>query len=309
MLDFFKALADPTRLRLLMILQEGEFTVQELEEILQMGQSRVSRHLKILLQAGILQVHRQGTWGYYRLAETGPLEALKPFLAASFHGSSEVQSDRSRQKEVLACRGERSHAFFERHGSGWDRQTDRPMPDPSYREHLLGCLPPSRCAVEIGVGSGILLQELARRLPMVIGVDHSATMLEAAQSTTRGRGKKGVDFRLGDMSHLPLRDNEVDLVIVDMVLHHAPSPVRVLAEIRRVLQPGGTLLLADLSAHEQEWMRSDLADQWLGFQWQDLQHWLQQAGLSEVHYRQIPSGTDAPDPFLLVATRPELETV
>lgn len=304
MLDFFKALSDPTRLRLVAVLQYGAFTVQELVEILQVGQSRVSRHLKIMLQAAILDVQRQGTWAYYRLAPHTALDALSDHLEAQLELMPEVEADRLRLEVVLRQQDDRHAQRNEVHASASAALLQRAVPEADYREHLLQCLPPSQQAVAIGVGNGALLQQLAQRLPRLIAVDHAANMLESSQQRLARSRCPEVDLRLGDMVHLPLKDQEVDLVVMDMLLHHAASPVVVLAEIVRVLQPGGTLLLADLSEHQHEWMRTDSADQWLGFLWHDLQNWLQQVGLYEVHYRQIPSGSDVPDPFLLVAERP-----
>ena len=283
MLELFKSLADPTRLRLLNILQQGEFTVQELLEILGMGQSRISRHLKILLEVGLLSVKREGTWAYYRLQPCAPLaERLLPLLQAEFEHLVEAAADRAAVVTVLAARRERSQLFFDRHARDWDQLARQLLPTPNYAERLLASLPQSRCLLEVGVGTGGLLKALHSRSDMLIGVDHAPAMLAAARQRLRGADLEQIDLRLGEMEHLPLESTSVDAAVLNMVLHHASDPLTVLREICRVLQPGGLLLIADLVRHEDEWMRDKLADQWLGFTEDELLGWGEQAGLQKV---------------------------
>ena len=283
MLETLKALADPCRLRLTAVLLSGEFTVQELTRIMGMGQSRISRHLKILAEAGILAVKRQGTWSYFRVGDSESFfAAIRPAFERELGTLPERSSDLAAVAAVLEERRRRSQEFFDRHARQWDDLARTLLPVPEYRQRLLGLVPQGAAVLEIGTGTGGLLTELAARASKVIGVDHSPAMLEEAQRRLVECAVSGVELRLGEMSHLPLPDASVDCVVASMVLHHAADPATVLTEIRRVLTDGGMLLLADLARHEREAAREQLADQWLGFEEVELHSWLKNAGFSAV---------------------------
>lgn len=283
MLDVLKALADPCRLRLVAVLQRGEFTVQELTAIFDMGQSRISRHLKILTEAGVLSVKRQGTWSYYRVGGDAPFFAA---ILSAVEQGVEALPERSRDLAAVAAvleeRRRKSQEFFDRHARQWDDLARTLLPVPDYRERLLALVPEETTVVEIGLGTGGLLPALAARSKRVIGIDHSPAMLEEARRRLAAAGLGGIDLRLGEMTHLPLPDNAAGCAVLNMVLHHAADPQAVLAEVRRVLAPGGFLVLADLARHEREWVRERLADQWLGFEESELTTWLIAVGFSEI---------------------------
>lgn len=283
MIDTFKALADPCRLRLTAILLAGEFTVQELTRIMGMGQSRISRHLKILTEAGVLSVKHQGTWSYFRAGDGSRFfSAIRPAFEAELGSLPERSRDLSAVAEALEERRRRSQEFFDRHARQWDDLARTLLPVPEYRQRLLDMVPKGVSLLEIGVGTGVLLTELASRASQVIGVDHSPAMLTEARRRLTATVADRVELRLGEMNHLPLPDASVECVVANMVLHHAADPPAVLAEIRRVLIPGGTLLLADLARHEREAAREQLADQWLGFEEDELAEWLKRAGFTAV---------------------------
>lgn len=288
MLDTLKALADPCRLRLTAVLLAGEFTVQELTRIMAMGQSRISRHLKILTEAGVLTVKRQGTWNYYRVDEGNRFfNAIRPPFEQELGAMPGRSQDLAAVREVLEERRRRSQDFFDRHARQWDDLARTLLPVPEYRQRLLNLVPEGAAVLEIGVGTGGLLAELALRASMVIGVDHSPAMLEEARRRIVERGVSGVELRLGEMSHLPLPDASVKCVVANMVLHHAADPSAVLTEIRRVLAPSGVLLLVDLARHEREAAREQLADQWLGFEEDELNGWLSHAGFAQVTIERV----------------------
>jgi ArsR family transcriptional regulator len=288
MLDTLKALADPCRLRLTAVLLSGEFTVQELTRIMSMGQSRISRHLKILSEAGVLAVKRQGTWSYYRAGEANSFFAdIRPVFEYKMEALPQRSRDLGAVAEVLEERRRRSQEFFDRHARQWDDLARMLLPVPEYRLRLLEQVQEGVTLLEIGVGTGGLLTELAARASQVIGVDHSPAMLEEARRRLTAAGITGVELRLGEMSHLPLSDASVGCVVANMVLHHAADPAQVLTEIRRVLAPGGSLLLADLARHEREAAREQLADQWLGFDEAEMTGWLGNAGFIEVEFERI----------------------
>jgi ArsR family transcriptional regulator len=283
MINTFKALADPCRLRLTAVLLAGEFTVQELTGIMAMGQSRISRHLKILTEAGVLSVKRQGTWSYFRVGDGNRFfTGIRTVFEREMATVPERQRDLSAVAVVLEERRRRSREFFDQHARQWDDLARTLLPVPDYRQRLLELVPHGGTVLEIGVGTGGLLRELATRAEKVIGVDHSPAMLEEAGRTVAESGLSGIELRLGEMTHLPLPTAAVGCLVANMVLHHAADPAAVLVEFRRVLAPGGTLLLADLARHERESAREQLADQWLGFEEPELQSWLAAAGFVSV---------------------------
>jgi ubiquinone/menaquinone biosynthesis C-methylase UbiE len=292
MLATLKALADPIRLRLVALLLSGEYTVQELTAILQLGQSKVSWHLKILTEAGVLSVKRQGTWNYYRVGAGNPFfAAILSAVAAGLAELPEREQDLVAVAHVLEARRSKSQEFFDRHARQWDELARTLLPVPEYRQRLLELVPEGITVLEIGIGTGGLLSELARRSAQVIGVDHSPAMLEEARRRLTAAGTDGIELRLGEMTHLPLPDAAVGCVVANMVLHHAADPAAVLAETRRVLAPGGLLLIADLARHEREAAREQLADQWLGFEEEELTGWIEGAGFSEVVTQRIAATT------------------
>jgi ubiquinone/menaquinone biosynthesis C-methylase UbiE len=305
-LPTLKALADPVRLRLVAILAHGELTVQELTEILRMGQSRISRHLKILCDAGVLTAKRQGTWGYYRLAGGNDFFArMRPLLEEQLADLPGRQDDLAGLTRIVDERRRRTREFFDAHARQWDVLAREVLPTASYRATLLSAVPEGGCLVEVGVGTGKLLAELRRRSATVIGIDNSAPMLEEAGRQAAHDGLHDIDLRLGDMAHLPVIDGGADTAVLNMVLHHAPQPLTVLAEVRRILRPGGTLIIADLCRHEAEWARERLADQWLGFEVGELTAWLQQAGFAPGQVQLAAGrGTELPV-FVLTARRNE----
>lgn len=310
MLDLFKAMADSSRLRLMAVLVRGEFTVQELTRILRMGQSRISRHLKILTEAGVLTVKRQGTWSYYRAGGENPLfAAILPLLERELENLPERGSDLAGQAAVLDERRRRSQEFFDSHARQWDSLVRTILPVPDYRERLLALVPGGTAVLEIGLGTGGLLPGLVARASRVIGVDHSPSMLEEARRRLALAGLAGIELRLGEMGHLPLPDGEVGCAVANMVLHHAADPVAVLREIRRVLAPSGVVVLADLGRHEREWVREQLADQWLGFDEGELLAWLGAAGFGGCTVERIAAAAGEEDVLLVRGTTESMQKV
>ncbi|MCP4868376.1 MAG: metalloregulator ArsR/SmtB family transcription factor [Proteobacteria bacterium] len=281
-----KALADPGRLLLARVLSLGTFNVSELTEIADAGQSTVSRNLKILVDAGLLSSRREGRTVYYAWRrDLAPAAAsLRTWVEA--HGPA-IEGDVRRQiHDAWEARRERTASFFATvdpadPAAAW-------LGSPDCLPLLLEALPDSNTVVDLGTGSGRLLPGLRGRAPNVIGVDASAAMLSEARRRTQDAGLDDIDLRLGDLAHLPLQDHEADAVVANMVLHHLPEPARAFDEIKRVLRPGGTLLIGDFLPHDQEWMRETLADQWLGLAPDDVSHWLDEGGFEAIDVRPIP---------------------
>jgi len=304
MLKLFKALADQTRLRLLAILQLGEFTVQELVEILAMGQSRISRHLKILLAAGMVQVKREGTWAYYRLQPSDQLfTQMQPLLQNCWSELAGYNRDRTALASILAARRNRSLEFFDRHARQWDQMARELLPVADYLPQLFEHIPKCAKLLEVGVGTGQLLQALTDKGSQVIAVDHSPAMLAAARERLTACGVVSVELKLGQMESLPLAGGTMDVAVMNMALHHASDPGAVISELARVLRPAGRLVLCDLLRHQKEWVREQLADQWLGFTVEDLHGWCLEAGLERIEITTISGRPDELPVIVLSANK------
>ena len=305
LLPVLRALGDATRLRLLATLAQAELTVQELTDILEMGQSRISRHLKILAEAGLLAVQRQGTWRYYRCqSEQEPLRAFWPVLAPGLRELPAAAVDLARLQTILERRRQASHEFFERHANQWESLAERFLPVENWRPALLSTLPPRGVLLDLGVGTGALLPALCNGSRQILGVDQSPAMLGEARRRVAAQGLEAeVELRLGEMAHLPLADAAVDAALLHLSLHHADRPQATFAELGRVLRPGGQLVILDLQRHELEWAREELGDQWLGFAREDLTAWLTATGFEIESYREL-SGRPGPfTAFLLCAAK------
>jgi ArsR family transcriptional regulator len=294
MLSLLKVLADSTRLRLLRILRQGDYTVQDLTQILDMGQSRISRHLKLMSDAGILQVEKQGTWHYYRLSlENEIFSDIWPSVEARLSELENQESDAVGVLRVMTERRQRSQDFFNRHAREWDNMHVELLKLPDYQVQLLNLIPIGGLLVEVGVGTGSLLSHLAQKGTQVLGLDHSPSMINLAREAVAQQQLTGnVDVRLAEMNHLPCADGSARTVVLNQVLHHAEQPVDVFREVARVLEPGGSLVVADLTRHEQDWTRERLADQWLGFKTEELDKWLADTGMAmkECHKIEAHSG-------------------
>lgn len=297
-----KSLADSGRILLARLLLEGAFNVTEITEILQASQSTVSRHLRILQDAGLLQGRREGRQIFYTWSPELRPSGLSMRTFVTSHGPALPEPVRRRVALTWEDRRVRSTAFFATvdpsdHAAAW-------LGSPDCLPHLVSAVPKGAIVADVGTGTGRLLELLQRRAHKVIGIDASPEMLTQARGRLAASGATDIDLRLGDMAHLPLEAGEVDCAIVNMALHHVPEPVSVLRELRRVLGPGGILLIGDFLPHDEEWMRETLADQWLGFAPSDLSVWLDQAGFADVDVTPLPSDSPgALDVFVARATR------
>lgn len=303
-LTLFKALADASRLRLLRVLELSAFSVGELCRILDMGQSRVSRHLRILQDAALLRSRRQGTWVYYSLprgpGDEGLATELLRVLAIQ---PSDHPEDRTRALETLELRSQRTSRFFDRVAPRWAEMRRQHLPDGAYLRELHHEMDACPVLADLGSGAGDLALELAATHQRVIGVDRSASMLAEAERRRSRAHLENVEFRLGTLEHLPLRDAEAGGAIMNMVLHYVADPPAVLREIHRALAPGGRLCIADLEAHPHEWMREQLNHQWLGFEPDELSSWLHQAGFEDVHTRTHQGPGEGPTVLLASGRR------
>ena len=299
----FKTLSDPTRVRLLSLLEKEELAVQELMEVLGMAQSRVSRHLAILREAGLVRDRRDGTYVFYQIAlpnEGGWNEAWD-LVRTGLDGDPTAARDATALARVMEARADRSRSFFDAVGPEWDALR-KVFDDDALRARALAQLVPVGLRVaDIGTGTGILALELSRLGLDVVAIDHSARMLEAARAKLDEAGADRVELRQGEASALPLDADTVDAAFAHMVLHYLPSPGEAVAEMARIVKPGGAVVVVDFVNHEHEWMRGELGVHWLGFDTRDIERWFDDAGLSDfrtVTQEGLSADRDLPSTFI-----------
>ncbi|HYL34686.1 MAG TPA: metalloregulator ArsR/SmtB family transcription factor, partial [Bryobacteraceae bacterium] len=264
-----RLLADPSRLRILLLVEREELSVAELQEILGMGQSRISTHLAQLKQAGLLEDRRNGKSILYRLkaqrgAEGKSFEQLLGLLRRAAQEIPEAEQDSEALRLALRRRQDKMRAYFDELAGKFGRHY---MPGRSWQgiaETLLLLMPPLVIA-DLGAGEGAFSQLLARRAKKVIAVDNSDKMVEYGTELARRHGVKNLEYRKGDLEAVPLRDASVDVAFFSQALHHAQHPERAVAEAWRILKPGGRIVVLDLLRHNYEEARELYADLWLGF--------------------------------------------
>ena len=318
----FQAVSDATRLRLLRLLEQEELNVQELVAILELRQPSVSRHLAVLRDAGYLVHRREGTWSWYRAAGARAFPGGPDLWRAVTAAAADVPQaadDDTRLAEALTAREVRGETFFAGVADHWDR-IRRQYEHPDLQNGVLAALvPPGLRVADVGTGTGAMLPVLATAADEVVAVDNSEAMLLRARRLCRDAGYRNVRFELADVGALPFGDGELDAVTCSMVLHHVARPLAALRELARVVRPGGQLALLDFTRHNLTWMREDLAHQWLGFDREQLEAWLGEAGFTPrrwlerrrtVHDQDEESvvaagreGFTWPDVLLSVATR------
>jgi ArsR family transcriptional regulator len=273
-----KALADPTRLRILHLLSQTELTVAELTRILASSQSTVSQHLAQLRDAGLLVDRKDGTRSFYSRTDT-PCPAAQAYaeLEAAIEETSEAKSDRAALRAALQARAREAQEYFDRIAEAIEHEYLPGRTWEGLAKALLKLVPRTRVA-DLGIGSGELTLLLCGASEHVVGVDYSQPMLDRVRAKAEKSGVKNLELRLGEIEKLPLADGEVDLVVLSQALHHAEAPARALTEAFRILAPGGRLLLLDLAKHRERWTREKFQDRWPGFHERELIQWLADAG-------------------------------
>src|SRR6267142_1319626 len=274
-LKSLRALSDPTRLRIVALLEKDELSVNELQEITRMGQSRISTHLGLLLDSGLVESRREGKRTYYKLSSRANGE--KEFIQLAFRGAkelSESSSDQINLKRILNRRREQAQLYFNQIAGRFDRVYGPGRSWQAFGHLLLRILPPLTVA-DLGAGEGLLSELLARRCRKVIAVDNSDRIVAFGAAKAKKNGLKNLEFRQGDLQNPPIEPNSVDLVILSQALHHAEDPAAALASAAKLLKPNGQILLLDLLKHNFEDARKLYGDRWLGFAESDLHRWLE----------------------------------
>jgi ubiquinone/menaquinone biosynthesis C-methylase UbiE/DNA-binding transcriptional ArsR family regulator len=283
LLAALRASAEPTRLRILALAGRGAFTVTEFTEILGQSQPRLSRHLRLMCEAGLLERVREGPNAWFGLPPPGGAGAAlaRTVLAHLPADDPALAADRRQAARVLAERARVATESFRRAGAEWDEMRALGLPAEAVEEALLKRLPDALGRLlDIGTGTGRLLELLAPRVASGLGVDASRAMLALARARLARAGLSHCGVRLADMYRLPLHDGTFDTAVVQMVLHHAEDPAAALAEAARVLRPGGLLVVVDLAPHENADCLQRLAHRWPGFSEAQMQRLLGEAGLA-----------------------------
>lgn len=289
--NYFKALADETRLRLVHLSLHYELNVNEIVAILGMGQSRISRHLKILTATQLLTFRRDGLWTFYSAAIEGEGYNFIQAIKYLFGTNAVFTEDLAEADRILEKRRIEETRFFDSIAEDWEKLKKEIIGEANLNSMILEAVPLSNTIVDMGCGTGDLMVSLRERAKQVIGVDKSSKMLDEAKRRLANDGKN-VDLRIGDLEHLPLRDGEADLAVINMVLHHVLDPMKTFQEAYRVLKKGNTFIIVDLLHHHLERMRERFGDRWLGFYIADIQKWLERSGFrfGKIDYFELKKG-------------------
>lgn len=288
----FRTLSDETRFRLLRLLWREELTVNELSRITQLAQPRISNHLKILKEDGLIQERRSGSWRHYRVETANVTEAARalwPTLEDSWRHDTQFLADDKRLAEVLEQRTrEPRDGFFDELAEQWDDIRDSLFGDALGREVLRAFLPTDLVVADIGTGTGYMLQLFGNRVQRLIAVDNSEAMLAQARQKAAAAGLANVDFRLADAEKSPLAEGEADVVTIVQVLHHIEKPGETIAGLAQGLKAGGLLILNDFLEHEETWLREELHHRWPGFSRARVGEWFAAAGVELVAFEILP---------------------
>ncbi len=271
--NYFKALGDHTRLRLVYLLLNFELNVNEIVSVLDMIQPRISRHLKVLLDSGLVTFRRDGLWVFYSAVKNGEgrdfIDSIRQFL----EDDEVLRADILRCKAVIRDRTKETAKFFDSIAGDWKKLKENIIGDLDINGLISRYMVKCEMAVDIGCGNGDMIPLLLRYAESVIGVDRSKNMLEQAKKRVQ-TDSNNVSLRLGEAEHLPVSDNTADFALANMVLHHLSDPFDTIREVYRILKTNGSFIILDLLKHDNEVMRTEHGDRWLGFNEDVLIKWL-----------------------------------
>ncbi len=286
-----KAIAEPTRLRLLALVQAAELTLGDLCAIVGQSQPRISRHLKILVDAGAISRMREGTYAYFALNLDCPsLALIREILAQLPADDLDLQRDAERLATLVRDRQARASEWFERHALGWDHLRSLYIEDTAVEAALLEALPdsPGCRLLDLGTGTGRMLELLGPRVHRAVGIDKSRQMLEVARPRLARTALNNCELRAGDVAALPFGDASFDVAVMHHVLHYLDRPDLVLAEAARVLGDNGRILIVDFEAHENDAIMQELAHLWPGFSDEEMARWASPCGLHLTRLASLP---------------------
>ena len=288
-----KAAGEPTRLRILALLAEAELTVSDLTEILRQSQPRLSRHLRLLTEAGLVDRFREGSWAFFRLGERGgTAELARALIGRLKTDDAIVLRDRERLTAVRASRAAAAQNYFRRHAAEWDRIRRLHVADAAVESAIRTALAdkPIRSLLDLGTGTGRMLELFGADIERGLGLDLSLDMLALARARLDRAGLKHCSIRHGDIYDLALPRDSFDVVIIHQVLHFLDDSAHAIAEAARVLRPGGRLLVVDFAPHDLEFLREEHAHRRLGFAAETVTQWLEAAGLDVLRQETLPPG-------------------
>ena len=301
--DILKTLADPPRLRILNLLRQDELSVAELQDALNMAQSRISSQLAVLRQSELVADRREGKKSFYSIAPRLSAEekALLDAAVAAARHSSEIEEDQQNLDRVIAKRRQQAEEYFNliagRLGKNY-------CPGRSWEGigHFLLHLVPKIRVADLGAGEGLISQLLARQAEHVYCIDSSRRMVEVGTELAERNGLENLEYLLGDIESVPLKDKTVHLALLSQALHHAIHPERAIVDAFRILKPKGRLVILDLKEHGFEKARELYADRWLGFPENQLHAWLKAAGFENVEVTSVAKESEEPQFETLLAT-------
>jgi len=290
-----KAAAEPTRLRILLLLASGELNVKDLTQILGQSQPRLSRHLKLLVEAGLLERVREGSWVYFHLSDrtaNGRLASL--LLAMADPDDPIVIRDRERAATLKREREAAAQQYFERHASDWDEIRSLHVAEADVEAAMREALGPApiEYLVDLGTGTGRTLELFSENYQRAVGIDVNQAMLAYARSKIERSGLRNAQVRQGDIYNLTLTPGEADVVVMHQILHYLSDPLRALQEASRIMRPGGRLLIVDFAPHELEFLRDNHAHERLGIADDTMAHWLAECGLEPAMTKHLPPAAE-----------------
>jgi len=286
-----RGIAETTRLRIVFVLSHGEFNVSELTQILGQSQPRISRHLKLMAESGLLTRHKEGSWVLFRLRDEGAGGALARTVAELLPaGDSTLSADAARLEEVRQARSERAAAFFRANAANWENLRSLHVREEEVENAMqrLAGRGPLGTHLDLGTGTGRILRLFAPQTAQGVGVDSSREMLAIARASVEDARMRHLQMRHGDIYALPFSNDYADFVTIHQVLHYLDEPGRALAEAARVLKPGGRMLIVDFAPHELEQLRDEQAHRRLGVAGEQMIGWLRRAGLDLVSHQVLP---------------------
>jgi ubiquinone/menaquinone biosynthesis C-methylase UbiE/DNA-binding transcriptional ArsR family regulator len=294
-LKSLRALSDPTRLRIVALLEKDELSVNELQEITRLGQSRISTHLGLLLESELVRSRRDGKRTFYRL--DSPADgAASEFIRLATRGARELpeySGDQINLKRLLNRRREQAQVYFNQIAGRFDRVYGPGRSWQAFGHLLLRILPPLVVA-DLGSGEGLLSELLARRCKKVIAVDNSEKIVAFGAAKAKKNHLKNLEFRLGDLQNPPIEPASVDLAILSQALHHAEDPAKAIAAAHRLLRPRGQILILDLLRHNFQKAHELYGDRWPGFAESDLHRWLEEAGFKRIEISVVAREEETP---------------